>query len=108
MRRIARWLDRHARLIDAGRQHAGGNQIIVRAPNAIEHFGEDVMDDHEKIDVAAPCWSAARLTQFRGRVKKPRVLRQRIAVGHAGDEIGDAAGADRLVGAGKSLSPFSR
>ena len=38
MRRIARRLDRHARLIDAGRQHAGGNQFIVRAPNASRAF----------------------------------------------------------------------
>ena len=50
----------------------------------------------------------ARLTQFRGRVKKPRMLGERIAVGHAGDEIGDAARAAGLIGIGEALAPFRR
>ena len=50
MRRIARRLDRHARLIDAGRQHAGGNQRVVRAADAIEHFGENVVCGHDEFE----------------------------------------------------------
>ena len=49
MGRIARRLDRDARQIDAGRQDAGGDQFIARAANALEHFGKDVMRDHENI-----------------------------------------------------------
>src|SRR6516225_9865595 len=49
-----------------------------------------------------------RLTQFRGRVKKPRVLHQRVAVGHAGDEIGDVARARGRIAAVDDLRPFRR
>src|SRR5262249_998798 len=49
-----------------------------------------------------------RLTQFRGRVKKPGVLRQRVAVGHAGDEIGDVARARGRIAAVDDLRPFRR
>ena len=38
-----------------------------------------------------------RLTQIRGRVKKPLVLGQGEPVGHPGDEIADPAGALGLV-----------
>src|SRR5262249_26505529 len=48
------------------------------------------------------------LTQFRGRVKKPRVLRQRVAVGHAGDEIGDVARARGRIAPVDDLRPFRR
>ena len=41
-----------------------------------------------------------RLTQIRGRVKKPLMLGQREAVGHPGDEIADPPGA---VGLGLGL-----
>src|SRR5262249_46235732 len=49
-----------------------------------------------------------RLTQFRGRVKKPRVLRQRVAVGHAGDKIGDVARARGCIAPVDDLRPFRR
>src|SRR4051812_26150598 len=39
----------------------------------------------------------ARLTQFRGRRKEPRVLDERITIRHAGNEIGDAAHPQSLV-----------
>ena len=38
-----------------------------------------------------------RLSQFRSRVKKPRMLDQGIAVCHSGDEIGNSAGARRRM-----------
>ncbi len=41
--RIARRLDRDARLIDAGRQYAVGYQVVVRAANANQHVGENVL-----------------------------------------------------------------
>src|SRR5262249_21899953 len=49
-----------------------------------------------------------RLTQFRGRVKKPRVLDERVAIGHAGDEIGDVARARGRIAAVDDLRPFRR
>src|SRR5262249_60429560 len=49
-----------------------------------------------------------RLTQFRGRVKKPRVLHQRVAVGHASDEIGDVARARGRIAPVDDLRPFRR
>src|ERR1700688_4307552 len=39
----------------------------------------------------------ARLTQFRGRVKEPGMLDQRVTIGHAGNIIGDPA--DTVLGA---------
>src|SRR5262249_56101154 len=56
-------------------------------------------------------WSligSRRLTQFRGRVKKPRVLHERVAVRHAGDEIGDVARARGRIAAVDDLGPFRR
>src|SRR5690242_11267836 len=50
----------------------------------------------------------ARLTQFRSRVKEPRMFGERITIRHAGDEIGDMAGALRLVEPGKASTPFRR
>src|SRR3954471_23014340 len=49
-----------------------------------------------------------RLTQFRGRVKKPGVLDQGVAVRHAGDEIGDAAHAAAAIMGVDVLRPFRR
>src|SRR2546430_8336303 len=49
-----------------------------------------------------------RLTQFWCRVKKPRVLHERVAVGHAGDEIGDVAQARGRIAAVDDLCPFRR
>ncbi len=41
--------------------------------------------------------SRARLTQIGGGVKQPAVLGDGVAVGHAGDEIGDEPGAAALI-----------
>ena len=68
------------------------NQFIDRAADAREKLGENVFCNHER---------AARLTQFRGRVKEPAMLGKRVAVGHAGDEIGDAARPRGVVEAGE-------
>ena len=84
---IARRFDGHARLIDAAGQNGGS-----RATDAIENVGKNVLCGH----AAKRLERAARLTQFRRRVKKAFVLGEREAVGHAGDEIGDAAGACRV------------
>src|SRR5262245_16470522 len=48
------------------------------------------------------------LTQFRGRVTRAGVLRKRVAVGHAGDEIGDVARARGCIAAVDDLRPFRR
>src|SRR5262245_47224608 len=58
--------------------------------------------------IVSVCAWWRRLTQFRGRVKKPRVLRQRVAVGHAGDEIGDVARARGRIAPVDDLRPFRR
>src|SRR6185312_4385128 len=50
---------------------------------------------------------ARQLNQFRRLVKQAEVLRQRIAVGHAGDEIGDAAGGAVVIVA-SARPPFGR
>ena len=92
VRRVARRLDRHARLIEAGRQCACGDQRIGRAVDAREKLGEDAFCNHER---------AARLTQFGGRVKEPAMLGERVAVGHAGYEIGDASRPRDVVEAGE-------
>ena len=108
MRRIARRLDGHARLIDACRQDTGSNKRRSRG-------GRDRECSAKMFFVAmvqsAVGTRAARLTQFRGRVKEPRVLGERKAVGHAGDEIGDAAGARRALRgrqAPRSIPPAGR
>src|SRR6476659_9883767 len=60
------------------------------------------------------CWKAElsdmarRLTQIRGRVKKPLVLDQGETVGHSGDEIADPAGSFPLVLVPGALDPFGR
>ena len=43
----------------------------------------------------------ARLTQIWGSVKQAAVLGDRVAVGHAGDEIADDAGAPALLATGR-------
>jgi hypothetical protein len=43
---IARRLDRDARRVDARPAKRPPRSNRVRAANAIEHFGEDVMRDH--------------------------------------------------------------
>ena len=48
VRRIARRLDRDARLIDAGRQKARRNKGVVGAPHAVENFGKNVLCGHRK------------------------------------------------------------
>ena len=106
VRGVARWLDRHARLIDPCRQFASGDQRSVGAVNAIKDFGENVLCRHENnVQEFAVCRA---LTQFRGRVKEPAVFGERVAVGHAGDEIGDAARARRCIGVRQTLLPFGR
>ncbi len=57
--------------------------------------------------VSAAKGLGARLTQIGGRVKQAPVLLERVAVGHAGDEIGDAARAGALV-ALRPLAPLGR
>ena len=89
----------------AGRQHAVRDQRVVGRTDLVENDGEDVLD---AFMVGAACVRSRRLTQFRGRVKKPRVLDQRVAVGHAGDEIGDAAQAAGFVPGLDGLRPFGR
>src|SRR5689334_21732702 len=64
------------------------------------------------------CWAGAlsadfsairrRLTQIRGRVKKPLMLDQGVAIGHPGDEIADPAGALGLGFLGRGIQPFRR
>src|SRR6201995_1146628 len=49
-----------------------------------------------------------RLTQFRGRVKKPLMLDQRETVGHPCDEITDPPGPRALGLALGPLQPFRR
>src|ERR1700756_2539469 len=49
-----------------------------------------------------------RLTQFRGRVKKPLVLGQCEAVGHAGDEIADPPRPRRFALVRRAVAPFAR
>ena len=43
---IARRLDEHPRLVEAGRQRAGGDERVVRRAHAIEEFGKDVVGGH--------------------------------------------------------------
>ena len=85
-------------MIGAGRQAPGRDQRdrlrATRRGRACR--AKDVRGRHAFVTaLRRPCRQAARLTQFRGRVKKPRVLDERVAVGHAGDEVGDAARARR-------------
>ncbi len=54
MRRIARRLDGHARLVDAGGQQARGDQLLIRAANAREHFGKNVLCSHGMFCVDVP------------------------------------------------------
>jgi hypothetical protein len=55
MGRIARRLDGDTRLIDPGRQHAGSNQRIIRATNAVEHVDVNVLGGHDfRIAASAP------------------------------------------------------
>src|ERR1700756_4318307 len=49
-----------------------------------------------------------RLTQIGGRVKKPLVLDQRVAVGHPRDEIADPADAFGVGFLPRALQPFRR
>ena len=76
MRRIARRLDRDARLIDAGRQYARGDQRVVRARERDRAFrrrcSAAAMDAMSGVRVDV----RARLTQFRGRVKEPARVRR--------------------------------
>jgi hypothetical protein len=48
------------------------------------------------------------LAQLRRGLKIVGVLDKRVAVGHARDVVGDAAGANALAGAGEVLRPFRR
>src|SRR5262245_11234769 len=48
------------------------------------------------------------LPQFRRMLEQPRVLAERIAVGHAGDEIADPAQIARIVAGFSAVRPFRR
>ena len=49
---IARRLDLDARLVDAGRQHAGRDQRVVGGADAVEHVGKNVVGGHCNRDPA--------------------------------------------------------
>src|SRR5512143_1775079 len=51
---------------------------------------------------------ARRLTQIGSGVKQAPVLDKRVAVGHAGDEIGDVAGIAARAGLGCLIAPLGR
>src|SRR4051812_3589973 len=64
----------------------------------------------DEVGFSAICFGylGRRLTQIRGRVKKPLVLGKRKAVGHPGDEIADPPGALALRLPFGALDPFRR
>ena len=104
MRGLARRLDHDARLVDAGGQDAGRDQLAVGGVNLVEHDGKDVL----RLVIHGSRRGAPRLTQFRRRVKKPRVLDERVAVGHPGDEIGDPAQPPVIVAGLDAVRPVRR
>ena len=84
-------------------EHAIRDQRVVGGTHFVQDGGKDVPIDHGR-----RTWvGSRRLTQFRSRVKKPRVLHKRVAVGHTGDEIGDVAQPRGLIALG-DLRPFRR
>ena len=80
---IARRLDHDARKI--GAEPGSTSRACRRAHGVSRACCEDRTEGSWRHFAAAGI-AALRLTQFRRRVKMPRVLGQRVAVGHAGDE----------------------
>jgi len=58
--------------------------------------------------IFSPCLNRRALAQLRRDFEIFGVLDKRITVGHAGDVVGDAAGANTLAGAVEVLRPFRR
>ena len=97
---VARRLDHHAREIDAVGPLAFGRKLRADRMHARQHIGKKVS--------CSRFGHGRRLTQIRGRVKKPLVLHQGETVGHSGNEIADPARPFALTFPLRSLDPFGR
>ena len=100
---LARRLDHDARLVDPAGSTPSATSASLAARTLSSTARKDILRRWQRVLV-----KSRRLTQFRRRGQKPRVLDQRVAVGHAGDEIGDPARPRRLVPRSAALRPFRR
>ena len=106
MRGIARRLDHDAGEIDAGRPAAFAGERRADGVHARKHGRQTGAGMVRFVG-----HDGRRLTQIRGRVKKPLVLDQGEAVGHPGDEIADpprALGVDFLPRSLAAIRPAGR
>ena len=123
---IARRLDYHTRLVDAGRQHPGRHQGSVGGPHLVENSGKNVLIGHtfglgvlarvtqicDQVKARSPPPFSAEpvskmlLPQFRRPLEQPLMLDQSVAVGHPGDEIGGGAQPGGFVAGRRAAGPF--
>ncbi len=106
---VARRLDRDAREIQRAAIRCLEAKALDGLDDPLVEIGEDVHVGLWKSAKAAESREiAAALAQIRRAVKQTPVLLERIGVGHAGEEIGDVARLDALLGAVEPLAPAFR
>ena len=96
-RGVLRRLERDALDAGLGRHDAVMLELLNGSQHAAVESCKNVHDFSRN--------SVARLTQFGSGVKQPPVLGERVAVGHAGDEIADIAD---IMLRRRLLPPFRR
>src|SRR5690606_18540912 len=96
-------LERSGRAPEASLRSSASTVFLIRSLKSAKIF---MSAFREMRALAAK--TARALAQFRRTVKQPAVFLQRVCIGHAGKEIGDAARPEALFGAIEPVAPALR